>query len=59
MTSKKLLIDEFRRLFFQPIKVAEEDLFSFSNLFSERRYSRKTYLLHAGDRWNKVFYIHQ
>ncbi len=59
MVSKKLLIDEFRRLFFQPINVDEGNLFSFSKSFSEGKYPRKTYLLYAGDRWDKVFYIHQ
>ena len=59
MASKKLLINEFKKLFFQPINVDEEDFFSFSNFFSKRKYSRKTYLLHAGDKWDKVFYIHQ
>lgn len=59
IASKKLLIDEFSRLYFQPINVDEEDLFTFSKLFSEGKYARKTYLLHAGNRWEKVFYIHQ
>jgi len=52
MASKKLLINEFKKLFFQTINVNEEDFFSFSNFFSKRKYSRKAYLLHAGDKWD-------
>lgn len=59
ITSNKLLVDEFRKLFFHNINLDEEDMLSFSNFFSEKNYPRKTYLLHAGDRWNKVFYIQQ
>ena len=58
MTSKRFLINEFKRLFFHNINLDEDDLFSFSRFFSEKKYPRKTYLLHAGDRWDKVYYIY-
>lgn len=59
MTSKQILFEKFRKQYFQHINVDELDLFSLSNLFKERKYTRKTFLLRAGDRWDNVFYIHQ
>ncbi len=59
MASKQILLDKFSRKYFQHINVDEKDLSSLSNFFSKRKYSRKMYLLHVGDKWDKVFYIHQ
>jgi len=50
MASKQSLLDKFRRQFFQHINVDEKDFSSLSNLFNERKYPRKTYLLIAGDK---------
>jgi CRP-like cAMP-binding protein len=59
MASKQIFLDKFKRQFFKHINVDEKDFSSLSNLFNEKKYPRKTYLLRAGDKWGKIYYIHQ
>lgn len=59
MASKQILFNRFIDQFCLHFNLDEKDLSSLLNFFSERKYLRKTYLLRAGDKWDKVFYIYQ
>ncbi len=59
MVSKQLLIDEFRERVFQHIDIEQEDLNPLLNFVKKKKYPRKTSLLNVGDKWDKLFYIHQ
>ena len=57
MTPKQPLIDEFRERVFQHIKIDQEDLLL--SFVTKKKYPRKTCLLNVGDKWDRLFYIHQ
>ena len=59
MTSKQPLMDEFEERVFQHVNIDQEDLLSLLNFVNEKEYPRKTFLLNVGDKWDKLFYIHQ
>ena len=48
-----------RRRVFHDFPVSEEELAGLSNLFVVRRHPRDKTLVAAGEKWEKIFYIHE
>jgi len=59
MISKQRLIDEFREQLFQDMDINQEALSGLLNFVTEKKYPRKTFLLDVGDKWDRLFYVHQ
>ncbi len=57
-SDNQLLAKELKETVFQHIQTDEEELADLSGMFARRQYPRKTMIVPAGDKWNKVFYIH-
>lgn len=48
-----------KEIFHNIVSVNEKDLVQLSNLFVEREYMHNEMLVKAGEKWNKVFFIHK
>ncbi len=59
MTPKPSLLDEFQQQVFAHIDLDPETLSGILKAVREKHYPRKSFLLSAGERWNKLFYIHR
>lgn len=59
MASKQQLIDDFVEDVFQKLGVSREALHPLLKFVGIEEYPRKSCLLHAGDTWNKLLYIHR
>ncbi|MEM7132743.1 MAG: Crp/Fnr family transcriptional regulator [Chloroflexota bacterium] len=53
------LLDEFAERIFGRLNIPRAELDSLLAFVQERHYPRKSFLLHAGERWENLFYIHK
>ncbi len=49
----------FKNRIFPHIELDDAAITTLGNITNQRTYRRKSYLLSAGERWNKLFYIYQ
>ena len=53
------ITEKLREKVFHNTAVVNQELDELSGLFMERKYPRKRSLVRAGEKWDKVFFIHQ
>ncbi len=59
MITKQSLKDAFVESVFQHIHIDPAELLPLLSFVTERDYPRKSSLLNVGDKWDRLFYIHQ
>lgn len=57
--TKQPLLDEFAQRVFHHIDIPRRELDPLLDTIHTQQYPRKSHLLHAGDRWQHLFYIHK